>query len=1145
MRAITSVLTSVAVVLGSAVAAGAATPAAASGLLPATGAGAGTARPQPVAAPRPDPGVIGRTDGYLTAASDRSAEQVARAFLRRHDSALGLTDEDVSDLRVTHSYASGAGIRHLTFDQVVEGVPAYGATVLANVDADGRLINVSGEPVPGLTLDTTSPRLTGRQALHRARADVGAEPRGGFAEIESARLVAYPRVKRAAELAWEVWVDSPDGILHQSVVSATTGEVLESTVRTAFDSAHVWDDHPDKNTPPPVVDLTADPTWLDDSAGKTRLAGNNAHAYADVNADNVAGPGEEAPANGAGNWIHPMQFFADAGCPVWGCTWQSGAPAVNQNAQVTSLFVLTNRFHDHLLTEPIGFDEASRNFERDNSSGAGLGGDRVLAEANDGSGFGNANFATPPDGSPGRMQQYLFNSTGGRVSSSDAADVVFHEYTHGLTNRLVGNGRGLVYLQPRSMGEGWSDFYANDFLVASGVRADGPGVDLRLGEYVVGPTGIRVQPMDCKPSSTEASCRAIGTTGTGGFTFGDLGRSTTPTSVHTNGEIWSQTLWDLRERLGVHDARAVITDGLRLSPLDPTFLQARDAILQAALVRGVPQGAVWEVFAARGMGASATTPGPDATTAVEAFDLPVGLRHAGTSVQDPGGLLGDGDGAIDPGETALVTTRLRQAGADPVSAVSGAASASDPAVLVGDQATWPDFTSPGEEADGTPVSLTVPSTAPCGSTFDVDHTVFTSAGPVAVPRQRIRVGAPQFQTASPELQIPDSYTTGVTTSMTLPAGTVSGMEVSIPSLSHVWIGDLRMTLTSPSGTVVTLLDRVGFGQYGSGASNISGLLIADDAPASIQEFGANTTLSGRWRPKQPLAAFNGQPAGGTWTLRITDTISPDGGVLHQWGLISGFDCGTTAPAAPVVATGDVLDVTGDAATLAGTVDPRGAATAFAFELGTTTAYGSRTTPAPAGAGTGATDRAAAVAGLAPETTYHYRVLGLRDGVVVARGEDRTFTTLSQPCADAQQALQAARDALAEADADVATARQQLSSALATQALVLTQVQSARAAVAKAKRALKKAKRALRKAKASGTAAQIAKATKRVKRAKRVLKRAQTRLRAALVRLTAATSAVTTAQATLAAAVSAQQAAAAALPAVEEEAATQCEASSGV
>jgi phosphohistidine phosphatase len=177
--------------------------------------------------------VVGRTDGFLTAPSGRSAQEVARAFLRGNAEALGLATSDVADLAVTDAYTSGIGTRHLTFDQVVDGVAVYGGQVMANVDAKGRLINVSGEPVSGLDLDTTTPDLSKVQALHRARADVGGEPSGGFGEIESASLVAFPGAKRTAELACEVLgvpVEEDDrlkgGDFDPLEVAAGRGEVM-------------------------------------------------------------------------------------------------------------------------------------------------------------------------------------------------------------------------------------------------------------------------------------------------------------------------------------------------------------------------------------------------------------------------------------------------------------------------------------------------------------------------------------------------------------------------------------------------------------------------------------------------------------------------------------------------------------------------------------------------------------------------------------------------------------------------------------------------------------------------------------------------------------------------------------------------------
>jgi hypothetical protein len=73
----------------------------------------------------------------------------------------------------------------------------------------------------------------------------------------------------------------------------------------------------------------------------------------------------------------------------------------------------------------------------------------------------------------------------------------------------------------------------------------------------------------------------------------------------------------------VNRARALITDGLRLAPANPSFLDMRNAILQADLNRGFgDSGRIWAVFAERGMGFLATTTGNRDTTPTQDFSVP-------------------------------------------------------------------------------------------------------------------------------------------------------------------------------------------------------------------------------------------------------------------------------------------------------------------------------------------------------------------------------------------------------------------------------------------------------------------------------------------------------------------------------------------
>ena len=93
--------------------------------------------------------------------------------------------------------------------------------------------------------------------------------------------------------------------------------------------------------------------------------------------------------------------------------------------------------------------------------------------------------------------------------------------------------------------------------------------------------------------------------------------------MHADGEIWAGTLWDLRAAVGRDAAQALITEGMRMAPPEPSFLDMRNAILAAdAGLGGASRNAIWQVFAKRGMGYLAYTDGAGDTTPAEDFSLP-------------------------------------------------------------------------------------------------------------------------------------------------------------------------------------------------------------------------------------------------------------------------------------------------------------------------------------------------------------------------------------------------------------------------------------------------------------------------------------------------------------------------------------------
>ncbi len=141
---------------------------------------------------------------------------------------------------------------------------------------------------------------------------------------------------------------------------------------------------------------------------------------------------------------------------------------------------------------------------------------------------------------------------------------------------------------------------------------------------------------------------------------------------------------------------------------------------------------------------------------------------------------------------------------------------------------------------------------------------------------------------------------------------------------------------------------------------------------------ANTAVS---------ASLTGLTAGTTYHYRVVATNSS--------GTDQGADGIFTTSAGPVAVTGSATSVTTSTATLNGTVDPNGRTTAWYFEYGTSTSYGSKTAERSAGSGTSTASVSAAVSGLTRGRLYHYRLVATSDAGT-SRGADQTFSTITAP-----------------------------------------------------------------------------------------------------------------------------------------------------
>ena len=142
-------------------------------------------------------------------------------------------------------------------------------------------------------------------------------------------------------------------------------------------------------------------------------------------------------------------------------------------------------------------------------------------------------------------------------------------------------------------------------------------------------------------------------------------------------------------------------------------------------------------------------------------------------------------------------------------------------------------------------------------------------------------------------------------------------------VSHPWVGDLRVTLASPGGALVTLLDRPGMpddggwiGPWGCGGDDLSvffddgGAMAAED---TCSQFDA-PVISGNKRPLEPLSGLYGAAVSGLWRVTVSDVSPIDAGTVSNicLTLVTSPDCNTNGvPDIDDIAGGDSQDDNGD------------------------------------------------------------------------------------------------------------------------------------------------------------------------------------------------------------------------------------------
>jgi extracellular elastinolytic metalloproteinase len=649
----------------------------------------------------------------LTAASTAAPADIVAGHLRSR----GRDATALASLRMMRSSTSAHGVTHMRMEQVVDGLTVHGAYLKAAVNARGELVHVIDKLAAASSLapsriDAATAVKTALARLHPAEAvalrrsgddgNTAIFSGGAFFHSEpTATAVAVPMSDGSLARGWlvQTWTAKTNQ-LHHTLVGGD-GAVLNIESRTASDSYNVFAVDPSK-TPQTIVNgpalggVASPSGWL--GAGRqntTKIIGNNVSAYLDVDANN-------RPDRGGGR-VTGGNFVTAADLT------QQPVTTANAAVAVQNLFYLNNTIHDILYGH--GFDEAAGNFQTDNlgrGGSAALGNDAVQAEAHDGSGLNNANFATPPDGRKPRMQMFLFSGAGpshevkvnapssktykangaqfgpalsttgitGTVAATSPADgcttvaavtgkvalidrgtcafaikaknaqlagataviiannqggtatfdmggadatitipsvmigqndgadlktlpaanvterilavqplqidaaldtdVVFHEYGHGLSWRMIGGMDGPM---AGAIGEGNSD----------GISMLVNGSDI-VGEYSVSsPSGIRRFPYAGYP-----------------LTYADV----KGTEVHDDGEPYAAIIWRMIELFGTSGRSKLFTyvvDGMNYTPATPAYENMRDGILASVANGPAPSDCtvVWQAFAQFGVGVGA------------------------------------------------------------------------------------------------------------------------------------------------------------------------------------------------------------------------------------------------------------------------------------------------------------------------------------------------------------------------------------------------------------------------------------------------------------------------------------------------------------------------------------------------------------
>ena len=253
------------------------------------------------------------------------------------------------------------------------------------------------------------------------------------------------------------------------------------------------------------------------------------------------------------------------------------------------------------------------------------------------------------------------------------------------------------------------------------------------------------------------------------------------------------------------------------------------------------------------------TAGPAVQYDVALIQLPADLQPDGSRIEDGAG----GNGFLDPGETAGLAVMLKNFGFLATSVGADIVPTGWYAEIVRAHADYPDL-SAGESGESLAPfhEVRLDPAVPAGHKIGFALQWTADQGPGSSEPFFLEVGGPSLEIL-PAADVPQPIADYATVASNVNASmgfTVDQVLVSV-NISHTYIGDLLMTLYSPSGTPVILHNRTGAG--------------TDDI---VGTYGDDLTSA------EPLSVLAGEPANGNWQLEVRDMAGGDVGSLNSWTL---------------------------------------------------------------------------------------------------------------------------------------------------------------------------------------------------------------------------------------------------------------------